>query len=157
MNTLTPTPETPKHLNQMIDAMLRHSIGLDPWFFERNAGAANFPPHDIVQIGEDQFRLTLAVAGFREDELEIVVDNDLLTISGTKKQIDPERDNYRLLYRGIASRDFSRQFKIGEHVYVEGALLSDGLLEVDLVRKLPESMKPKKISISKLSAVSTVR
>jgi molecular chaperone IbpA len=131
------------------DSVLRHGIGFDPLFFERIAEAPNFPPHNIAQITEDQFQLTLAVAGFREEDIDITQHNDILTITGARPPAPPhsELEGYRLLYSGIAFRDFSRQFKVGEHVHVEAAALQDGLLVIDLIRRVPEAMKPKRIPV----------
>lgn len=130
----------------LMDAMTRFGIGLDPWFFEKHATAPNFPPHDIIQLGEHSYRLTLAVAGYAPDELQIVLENDLLTISGQKQDVGKEG---HILHQGIAYRNFSRQFKIGEHVRVASATMEHGLLQIDLVREIPESQKPKLITISR--------
>lgn len=131
----------------MLDSMLRYGIGLDPWFFEKNADAPNFPPHNIVQLEDNLYLLTLAVAGFRQDEIQIVLETDILTISG-QKGAEPDKEGRQVLYRGIAFRDFSRQFKIGENVQVQDASLDHGLLDILLVREIPESRKPKLIKIS---------
>jgi molecular chaperone IbpA len=133
-------------MTKVDNALLRYAIGLDPWFFERSAGEPNFPPHNIIQLSEDRYRLVLAIAGFAANDLDIYTHNDMLTISG---QRTPTGDvsGEQALYSGIAFRDFSRQFKIGEHVVVDHASLKDGLLEIELVRHLPEAMKPKKIMI----------
>lgn len=128
------------------NALLRYAIGLNTDFFERQAtDQPTFPPHNIYEISDGEFRLTLAVAGFTEDEIDIVSHNDVLTISGRKSDTDKD---LKLLYRGIAFRDFSRQFKIGDHVHVVDATLKHGLLVVDLVRQIPENLKPKRILIS---------
>jgi molecular chaperone IbpA len=130
------------------NALLRYAIGLNTEFFEQQASVqSTFPPHNIYQLGDGVFRLTLAVAGFTEDEIDIVSHNDVLTISGQKTNVDNNDD--KLLYRGIAFRDFSRQFKIGEHVHVVDAMLDHGLLIVNLVREVPENLKPKQILISR--------
>jgi molecular chaperone IbpA len=134
---------------KLMDAMLQHGVGLNPWFFERNAGSHKFPPHDITQIGEDRYRLTLAVAGFTRDDLKITLQGEHLTISGNRP---PEKPNggsieHKVLYRGIAYRDFTREFMIGEHVHIELAKLEHGLLEIDLLRQLPEVQKLKQIQI----------
>jgi len=139
---------TPWVDKNVFDAIFRHGIGaFDQRFFERfaDAKASNFPPHNIVQLGDDKYRLTLAVAGFDETELDITMHNDLLTVTGQKQ---PEQlENSTLLYNGIAFRDFTRQFKLGDHVYVDTATLKDGLLQIELTRRVPEAMKPKKIEI----------
>lgn len=132
---------------KIIESMLRHGIGLDPWFFERNADTPNFPPHNIVQLDKDRYQLTLAVAGFQPDEMQIILEGDLLTVSGRKAD-EPEKEGRQVLYQGIAFRDFSRQFKIGDNVEVQDVNLQHGLLRISLVRELPEEQKPKLIKIS---------
>jgi molecular chaperone IbpA len=126
---------------------MRYGIGLDPWFFERNAESPNFPPHNIVQLQEDHYLLTLAVAGFCIDDIQIIIESDILTVSGHKAE-EPTKEGRQVLYRGIAFRDFNRQFKIGENVHVQEATLRDGLLNIILVREIPESHKPKQIQIT---------
>jgi molecular chaperone IbpA len=133
--------------SKVFESMIRHGIGLDPWFFERNADSPNFPPHNIVQLEEDRYLLTLAVAGFLDDEIQIIVESDVLTVSGQKTE-EPPKTGRQVLYRGIAFRDFNRQFKIGENVHVQEATLRHGLLNIILVRELPESQKPKQIQIT---------
>jgi molecular chaperone IbpA len=142
---------------KITDAMLRHGVGLNPWFFERNDDNAKFPPHNITQIGDDRYRLTLAVAGYTQDDLGITLQGELLTITGTKHGIPAEigvaiesdtGHAWKMLYRGIAFRNFSREFMIGEHVDIEAANLKHGLLEIDLLRHIPESHKVKTIAIS---------
>jgi molecular chaperone IbpA len=130
------------------NAMLEHGVGLNPWFFERNAGSSKFPPHDITQIGDDQYRLTLAVAGFTRTDLKITLQGEHLTITGKKDKSTETPNNHKVLYRGIAYRDFVREFMIGEHVHIENAKLEHGLLEIDLVRQLPEVHKLKQIQIT---------
>lgn len=138
-------------MNQkIIESMLRHGIGLDPWFFEKLADTPNFPPHNIEALDGSTYQLTLAVAGFQRDELEIVQEADVLTISG-RKEPEPEKAGHQVLYRGIAFRDFNRQFKIGDHVRVQDANLDHGLLRVKLVRELPEAQRPRVIPISPIN------
>src|SRR5258708_6582419 len=92
------------------NALLRFGIGFNPQFFERVSETPNYPPHNIAQLGEDQFRLTLALAGFVESELDITIHHDILTVSG-QKVAEPAPEGFTLLYSGIAFRDFNRQFK----------------------------------------------
>lgn len=106
--------------------------------------APAYPPYNIETSGEDAYRITMAVAGFKENELSIETQEDTLTISGAKKDDDREV-NY--LYHGIASRDFMRRFNIADHVKLVGAYLCDGLLTIDLVCETPEALKPRKIEI----------
>lgn len=110
------------------------------------ADATNgYPPYNIEKTGEDQYRITVAVAGFGEDELNVETHENALLIEGRKRESDQEA---RYLYRGIAGRSFKRQFQIADHVKVTGASLSNGLLVVDLVREIPEAMKPRRIPIT---------
>jgi len=133
----------------LLESMLRYGIGLDPWFFEKNAETPNFPPHNIEQVNANHFILTLAVAGYQPDEMQVSLESDMLTISG-RKHLDErdETEQNKMLYRGIAFRDFSRQFKIGENVNVQDVTLKHGLLTVSLVREIPEALKPRQIPIS---------
>lgn len=107
--------------------------------------APGYPPFNVEQIGEDQFRIELAVAGFSQDDLTIEFKQNSLVVAGQRKQADAQR-NY--LHRGIAERSFERRFGLADHVRVSGAKLENGLLSVDLVRELPEILKPRKIEIS---------
>ena len=104
----------------------------------------NYPPCNIEATGENDYRITLAVAGFGDDELSIESVDDTLTVTGRKKAGD-KPVNY--LYHGIAARDFTRKFQLADHVRVVNAGLDNGLLWVDLVREIPEAMKPRKIAI----------
>lgn len=106
-----------------------------------------YPPYNIESQGEDDYRITMAVAGFAESELDIVSEQNTLTVSGAKPedQADGERE---YLYRGIATRAFERRFQLADHVKVVDAKLENGLLHIDLKRELPERMKPRKIEIS---------
>ena len=109
------------------------------------ADAANgYPPYNIEKTGEDQYRITVAVAGFSQDELNVESQENTLVIEGRKKEGDAEA---RYLYRGIAGRSFKRQFQVADHVKVIGASLNNGLLIIDLVREIPEAMKPRRIPI----------
>ena len=132
---------------KILESMLRHGIGLDPFFFEKNADAPNFPPHNIIQVDDDTYLLTLAIAGYLPEEIAVVLENDVLTITG-RKTPEPEKEGHKVLYRGIALRDFSRQFKIGENVRVRDAALRHGLLNIILQREIPEAQKPKLIQIT---------
>lgn len=107
-----------------------------------------YPPYNIESRGEDRYRITMAVAGFSEDELDIVTERNTLTVSGSKREEDrAEGEEREYLYRGIATRSFERRFQLADHVEVDGASLENGLLHVDLKRELPEQMKPRKIEI----------
>jgi molecular chaperone IbpA len=108
------------------------------------ADAGGYPPYNIELTGEDKYRISMAVAGFSADEIDIELKENLLTITG-KKAADVADRKY--LHRGIAKRDFERAYQLADYVRVDGAELKDGLLHVDLVREVPESMKPRRIEI----------
>lgn len=108
------------------------------------ADAGGYPPYNIELTGDDKYRITLAVAGFRADEIEIETQDNLLKVSG-RKGADVADRTY--LHRGIANRNFERTYQLADYVRVAGADLKDGLLHVDLVREVPESMKPRRIEI----------
>ena len=110
---------------------------------ERNQ--QSYPPYNIQRIDEDFYKITMAVAGFSEDEINIIAENDMLTISA-EKRIDGKEKNY--LYRGIAERNFRRQFRLDNFIKVINASLQNGLLHVTLEREIPDAMKPRKISIN---------
>ncbi|HDX8595489.1 Hsp20 family protein [Aeromonas dhakensis] len=107
-------------------------------------GNAGYPPYNIEQLGDSDYRISMAVAGFTQEELELSFQENLLTVKGNK-QADAER-NY--LYQGIAERGFERRFQLADYVRVKGADLKNGLLHIDLVREVPEAMKPRKIEIN---------
>ena len=110
--------------------------------------APGYPPFNVEQIGEDEFRIELAVAGFSQDDLSIEFKQNSLVVSGQRKP--SEQRNY--LHRGIAERSFERRFGLADHVRVAGAKLENGLLTIDLVRELPEILKPRKIEIGNTAA-----
>lgn len=105
-----------------------------------------FPPYNIEASGEDQYRISMAVAGFSESELDIVTEQNTLTVSG-QKLADEQQADTEFLYRGIATRSFERRFQLADHVRVMSAKLENGLLHIDLHRELPEQMKPRRIEI----------
>ncbi len=104
----------------------------------------SYPPYNIAKIDEDAYRVTMAVAGFSADEIDITVHENTLTVTGTAKEDDKNR---QYLYRGIAGRAFERRFQLADHIKVKGANLVNGLLDVELVREVPEQLKPRKIEI----------
>lgn len=108
------------------------------------ADAGGYPPYNIEVEAEDRYRITMAVAGFTESELDIEVKENLLRVTGAKRDDDAQR---HFLHRGIATRNFERSFQLADYVRVAGAELRDGLLHVALVREVPEAMKPRRISI----------
>jgi molecular chaperone IbpA len=134
-----------------LSPLFRSSIGFDRLM--RLADAATrldsgngYPPYNIETTGENAYRLTMAVAGFAADELDITVQENALLVTGKSKA---EEEGKQYLYRGIARRAFERRFQLADHIKVAGASLDNGLLHVDLVREIPEAMKPRKIEIGK--------
>ncbi len=107
--------------------------------------ADGYPPYNIERLGDNEYRITMAVAGFDKDEFKIEVKEQALLVSGEKKPDDKERS---FLHRGIAARSFERRFQLADYVEVKGAEFKDGLLHIDLVRNLPERMKPRTIAIA---------
>ncbi|THD36671.1 MAG: Hsp20 family protein [Sphingomonas sp.] len=138
----------------------RSTIGFDRLFdmleaSTRQSSADNYPPFNLERTAEDHFRITLAVAGFRRDEIEIVAQQNLLTVSGKK---DKDGDQSAFLHLGIATRSFERRFELADFIRVEDARLNDGLLTIDLVREVPEALKPQTIAIktgAPLAAIET--
>ena len=106
--------------------------------------ASSYPPYNIQKTGDDTYRLTMAVAGFRPDDLELVVKENTLVVSG---KVASDNAKGEMLYRGIAGRAFERRFVLADHIVVDGADLQNGLLHVGLKRVVPEALKPRKIMI----------
>lgn len=105
----------------------------------------SYPPYNIAKAGEDAYRVTLAVAGFSAEDLDIQVENNTLTVKG---RTAPEGNDVTYLHRGIAGRAFERRFELADHIHVVGARMENGLLHVDLKREIPEALKPRRISIN---------
>jgi molecular chaperone IbpA len=127
--------------------LFRSSIGFDRLVNALEAASRvesidNWPPYDIAKTDEDDYRITMAVAGFSEDELSITQEQNMLLVAGSTDE------NAQYLHRGIAGRSFQRRFQLADHVRVEGATLVNGLLTIDLRREIPEEMKPRRIAIS---------
>ncbi|UIJ44835.1 Hsp20 family protein [Sphingomonas cannabina] len=126
----------------------RSTVGFDRLFDLLENGltsqiADGYPPFDLVRDGEDRYRIDMAVAGFRPDEIEVTAHQNMLTVSGRKQ----DSDDSRYIHRGIAARDFERRFGLADYVQVKNADLRDGMLSIELVREIPEAMKPRKIAI----------
>ena len=126
----------------------RSTVGFDRLFdlLENSSlgqGSVNYPPFDLIKVDENHYRVILAVAGFGRDEIDITAQQNQLIVSG--KKADDEGVDY--IHRGIANRQFERRFGLADFIKVSEADLKDGLLSVDLIREIPEAMKPKKISI----------
>jgi len=132
--------------------LYRSTIGFDRLFsmLDQAAGfdgaGPSYPPYNIERTGENAYRITLAVAGFADNELTLETKENTLTIKG-EKQVKSEEKKSEVLYQGIAARAFERAFQLADHVEVKGASLENGLLHVELVRQVPEAMKPRQIPI----------
>jgi len=140
--------------NLDLSPLFRSSIGFDRIFdllesASRVETLDNWPPYDITKAGEDAYRITMAVAGFTPDELTITHEPNLLVVSGSKS----DEGTGQYLHRGIAGRAFRRKFELADHVKVTGASLENGLLTIDLLRELPEEMKPRRIEITTAQAL----
>lgn len=135
-----------------LSPLYRSTVGFDRLFTmldnmgQPETGQA-YPPYNIERTGENAYRITMAVAGFDQDEIEIEAHRNQLTVKGTKAASDDE-DSTQFLYRGIASRAFERRFQLADHVEVAGASLKSGLLHIDLKREIPEELKPRKITVT---------
>jgi len=128
----------------------RSTVGFDRLFdlletTSRAAPVDNYPPFDIERTSDDSYRITLAIAGFKADEIELIAQHNLLVVTGRKA--DADDSGRQFVHRGIATRAFERRFELADYVQVAGASLDDGLLIVDLKREVPEAMRPRKIAI----------
>ena|SRR5437870_1759648 len=145
-------------MNLNLDPFWRSSVGFDRLLnlmdeslrFQSENG---FPPYNIVRTGENAYRISLAVAGFKPDAINVTVQQNTLVVAGHAKETG-ERD---YLYRGISSGDFERRFSLADFVEVKQASFEDGLLQIDLMRELPEAMKPKRIEIKTGKAVEDAK
>ena len=129
----------------------RSTVGFDRLFdFLETAGrseqADNYPPYDIEKLSDDSYRITLAVAGFSPGDIDITARQNMLVVTGRKTENRNKDGNY--LHMGIATRAFERRFELADFVRVEGADMKDGLLSIELIREIPEAMKPRKIDIN---------
>ena len=129
----------------------RSTVGFDRVFslldsFSNEGGVPGYPPYNIERTGENAYRISVAVAGFTDKELDLQVKENELTIRGEKNTAEKKQEG-EVLYQGIAARAFERKFQLADHVEIRGAKLENGLLHVDLVREIPESKKPRKIAI----------
>ena len=137
MRTFDPTP------------LWRSTVGFDRLFdlideSMRLTGEDNYPPYNIERTGEDHYRIALALAGFTPEELTVTAEQNMLTVEGRKA----ENGEHQYLYQGISARPFRRVFNLADYVRVKGASFEGGLLKIDLVREVPEAMKPRRIAIN---------
>src|ERR1700756_4813631 len=126
----------------------RSTIGFDRLFDlldeTQHRTEDNYPPYNIERLGEDRYQISLALAGFRTDEIAITAEQNVLAVEGRKS----EKEQREFLYQGISARPFKRQFNLADYVQVKGAHFENGLLRIALVREIPEAMKPRRISIA---------
>jgi molecular chaperone IbpA len=135
--------------------LYRSTVGFDRLFslLDGSETAPGYPPYNIERTSENDYRVTVAVAGFADDELSIESKENTLTIKGSKQA---KQENADVLYQGIAARAFERQFQLADYVTVKSATLENGLLHVDLVREIPEAKKPRQIPIGNGQAKAQV-
>jgi molecular chaperone IbpA len=137
-----------------LSPLYRSTVGFDRLFnmLDGNSEAQSYPPYNIERLGDDDYRITMAVAGFSETDLAIEVKENALSVSG--KRGEDEKRAY--LHQGIAARAFERRFQLADHVEVTGARLEHGLLHIELKRIIPESKKPRKIEIGAVAKATTI-
>jgi molecular chaperone IbpA len=138
----------------------RSTVGFDRLFdmLESSGfgnGGENYPPFDLIKTGENDYRIELAVAGFKADEIDITAQQNVLVVTG-KKAESTETGSGDYIYRGIANRSFERRFALADHIQVKNADLKDGMLMIELVREIPEAMKPRKISVGGAAKAETI-
>ncbi len=139
--------------------LYRSTIGFDRLFDMLDQAArvepmTNWPPYNIEKTGEDQYRITMAVAGFSPDEIQAVQQENVLVVTGQKR---PEPEGVEVLHRGIANRSFKQTFNLADHVKVTRASLDNGLLTIELMREVPEALKPRRIEIASAANGKTLR
>jgi len=142
-----------------LSPLFRSSVGFDRMTrmlesaLKVDDASLSYPPYNIEKLSDDAYRITMAVAGFGAEDLDITSQENLLVITGKAKK---DAENGQYLYRGIAGRAFERRFQLADHIKVTGANLVNGLLHVELVREIPETMKPRTISISSGTAQQVI-
>lgn len=139
--------------------LYRSSVGFDrlasllDQSLQQSQSSSGYPPYNIEVMDELKYTITLAVAGFDEKDLDLEVENGVLSVRGSKSS---DEKNRSYLYQGIANRNFERRFSLADHIEVKGANLSNGMLTIDLVKEIPEAMKPRKIQISQEANTTSV-
>jgi molecular chaperone IbpA len=128
--------------------LFRSTVGFDRLFdlveTAQRAGEDHYPPYNIERLADDRYQITLAVAGFSPDEISVTAEQNVVTIEGNKV----EKADREFLYRGISTRQFKRQFSLADYVQVKDAAFDNGLLRIELLREIPEAMKPRRIAIN---------
>ena len=128
--------------------LFRSTIGFDRLFdlveTAQRATEETYPPYNIERLADDRYQISLAIAGFSPDEVSVTAEQNVVTIEGSKA----EKAGHEFLYRGISTRQFKRQFSLADYVQVKGATFDNGLLKIELVREIPEAMKPRRIAIN---------
>ena len=131
-----------------LSPLWRSTVGFDRLFdlaeSAQRASEDNYPPYNIERLADDRYQISLAVAGFSPDEISITAEQNVVTLEGTKT----EKAEREFLYRGISTRAFKRQFNLADYVQVKDASFNNGLLKIELVREIPEAMKPRRIAIN---------
>lgn len=125
--------------NDLFDSLLRESS---------DHNFDNYPPYNIEKLGEDDYKIVMAVAGFQMDNLDIMLEDGKLTVSGASTQIEDDKEDVEILHRGIGTRSFERSFRLADYIKVTDAELKDGLLTIHLKREIPEEKKPRQIPIN---------
>jgi molecular chaperone IbpA len=135
--------------------LYRATVGFDRLFDMLEGGArSDWPPYNIEKIGENDYRITMAIAGFRPEEVELMQHGPELTVIGQRKS---EQEDRQILHRGLAVGNFKQVFNLADHVKVAKATLENGLLSVDLVREIPEELKPRRIDVTAAARASSVQ
>ena len=136
-----------------LNPLWRSTIGFDRFFdlvdaAQHAGGDDNYPPCNVERLSEDRYQISLALAGFSPDEIAITAEQNVLTVEGRKA----EKGQREFLYQGISARPFRRQFNLADYVQVRGAAFDNCLLQIELVREIPEAMKPRRIAINNVAA-----
>jgi len=140
--------------DKMFAPLFQRSVGFDRMFETMNTAlqdlgeGSGYPPYDITQSGEDNYTIRMAIAGFNHDDINVELENGLLTITGSKEVEEESTEEVKYLHRGIANRKFLHRFRLTDHIRVEDANLNNGMLTISLVRELPEALKPRIIEVT---------
>ncbi|WP_116963459.1 Hsp20 family protein [Fastidiosibacter lacustris] len=137
-----------------LDSLVRNAIGFDRLFALAEAGKPiSYPPYNIEVLGKQDYLISMAIAGFNESEIDITVHQGKLTVTGSKIDDNKER---KFIHRGIAERSFTHTFELADHIEVKGAQFENGILNISLIKEVPEAMQPKKIKINNQPHAQTI-